>query len=145
MLLLNVRSINRLIYFRRNWDVIREEKTFTDIFEKEKIIYLTSESDNVLDKLEKGATYVIGGLVDHNHHKSLCLDNAQKSKIRTARLPISEYLVMKTRTVLTINQCFEIVLGISEGKEWKDVLMEAMPARKKIALKEDSIEMTEEN
>jgi tRNA (guanine9-N1)-methyltransferase len=121
----------------RNWDIIREERSFMDVFEKEKIIYLTSESDNVLDTLEKGATYVIGGLVDHNHHKSLCFDNAQKNLIRTARLPLSEHLVIKTRTVLTINQCFEIILGISEGKTWREVLLSAMPSRKKVAPKEE--------
>lgn len=123
----------------RNWDIVPHNKSFLDLFEKEKIIYLTSDSETVLDELETGAVYVIGGLVDHNHHKSLTLELAQKHQIRTARLPLSEHLVMKTRTVLTINQCFDIVLGVSEGKTWKEVLVEALPARKNIKAKDINV------
>ncbi|CRK90637.1 CLUMA_CG004339, isoform A [Clunio marinus] len=121
----------------QNWNIIWHEESYLDFFDKSKLIYLTSESDNVLDSLEPGAVYVIGGLVDHNHHKNLCNEIALKHNIRTARLPLSEHLVIKSRTVLTINQCFDIILGISEGKTWQQVLMEALPARKKIQLKDD--------
>lgn len=128
----------------KNWDIVRHEKSYLELFEKDKIIYLTSESDTVLDVLEKGATYVIGGLVDHNHHKNLTYENALKNKIRTARLPLSEHLVMKTRTVLTVNQCFEIILNISEGMSWKDCLLKVMPSRKKIRAKDDDKEAADE-
>lgn len=97
----------------KNWEVTTHRESFVELFDKEKIIYLTSESDNVLDELEKGAVYVIGGLVDHNHHKSLTYDLAQKNTIRTARLPLSENLIIKTRSVLTINQVFDVRNHIS--------------------------------
>lgn len=120
----------------KNWDIIVKEEHYLDAFDKSKLIYLTSDSDNVLDTLEKDAIYVIGGLVDHNHHKSICIDNASRSSIRTARLPLSEHLVIKTRTVLTVNQCFDIVLGISEGGSWQDTLMAVIPKRKNVTLKQ---------
>lgn len=129
----------------KNWDVFSHKESFMELFEKDKIIYLTSESENVLDTLEKGAVYIIGGLVDHNHHKSITFDMAQKGGIRTARLPLSEYLIMKTRTVLTINQCFDIILGVSEGRSWKEVLMEALPQRKKIQARNDDQEQVKEH
>lgn len=116
-----------------------------ELFDKDKIIYLTSDSETVLEVLEKGAVYIIGGIVDHNHHKSLTHEIAQKNSIRTARLPLSEHLIMKTRSVLTINQCFEIILGVSEGLSWRKALMDVMPSRKNIKPKEEDDEDTKKD
>lgn len=67
-------------------------------------MYLTSDSDNVLGELSNEDVYVIGGLVDHNRHKGMCHDGAMKEGIRHARLPIRENILIKCRTVLTIEQ-----------------------------------------
>lgn len=40
-----------------------------DIFPKEKIIYLTAESPNLIENIEDDGAYIIGGLVDHNSQK----------------------------------------------------------------------------
>lgn len=125
----------------KNWDVIPHKESFMELFDKDKIIYLTSESETVLDTLEKDAVYVIGGLVDHNHHKSLTLDLALKNNIRTARLPLSEHLIIKTRAVLTINQVFDVILAVSEGLSWKKALIQTLPQRKKIKLREEDDEV----
>lgn len=122
----------------KNWDIIPHKEGFMELFDKDKIIYLTSESETVLDTLEKDAIYIIGGLVDHNHHKCLTHELAQKANIRTARLPLSEHLIIKTRSVLTINQVFDIILGVSEGQSWKEVLMNVMPQRKNIKPKAEA-------
>lgn len=86
----------------KNWDVNIHQKSYLDLFDRNSIVYLTSDSDNVLHELEPHTVYIIGGLVDHNHHKGLSLQRAQENGLRTARLPLSEHIEMKTRSVLTI-------------------------------------------
>lgn len=85
-----------------NWDVKMHPESYIDIFDHDSIVYLTSESENVLTEIDSNAVYIIGGLVDHNHHKGLSFERAEQKQLKTARLPLSEHITIKTRTVLTI-------------------------------------------
>lgn len=51
------------------FQIVYHEKNYLDVFPKEKLFYLTSESDNVIEEFEEDTYYIIGGLVDHNQHK----------------------------------------------------------------------------
>ncbi|XP_045519476.1 tRNA methyltransferase 10 homolog A [Pieris brassicae] len=113
-----------------NWDIEYHEKSYIDIFPKEKLVYLTSESENVIEKFEEDNLYIIGGLVDHNQHKGLCYKIAVEQGIRHAQLPLAKYVNMKTRKVLTIDHVFEIILRVSEGTQWDDALLKVLPLRK---------------
>lgn len=68
----------------KNWDVHFREDDFLKVFDKKDLVFLTAESPNILDgiislslyiqvllfvDLDISKTYVIGGLVDHNHYK----------------------------------------------------------------------------
>lgn len=53
----------------------------------------------VLSELDDTKVYVIGGLVDHNSHKGLCYNLAVRKGYGHARLPIDEFVEMKTRKV----------------------------------------------
>jgi len=114
----------------RNWDFNFDSRRYDEVFPKEKIVYLSSESENAVTKLEDDKVYVIGGLVDHNHHKGLSHKKATELGITTARLPIEEYLAMKSRKVLTVNHVYEILAAVSEGKSWKDAFLGVIPERK---------------
>ena len=52
-----------------NWDVKFHSDTYLQTFPKDKLIYLTSDSDQVINEIDPSFVYIIGGLVDHNAHK----------------------------------------------------------------------------
>lgn len=86
-----------------HWDIDFHEAPYLEVFPKDKIVYLTSESDNVIEQFEENTAYIIGGLVDHNKHKGLCYKIAVEQGIRHGQLPLDKYINMKTRKVLTID------------------------------------------
>ena len=120
-----------------NEPVIKSEDNVEDTQENnfidpKRIVYLTSESENILDKFDPNKVYIIGGLVDHNNHKGLCHRLALEKGVSHARFPIQEAgIEMKTRQVLTIDHVFRIIGAVaSEGKSWKEALIETLPNRK---------------
>ncbi|KAF5292610.1 hypothetical protein FQA39_LY13943 [Lamprigera yunnana] len=112
-----------------NWDMHFHGADYLDVFPKEKLVYLSSESDNVIKVLEQDKVYIIGGLVDHNSHKGVCYKKAVDQGIAHGQLPISEYFNFKARKVFTINQVFEILLRVSEGRTFKDAFEMVLPKR----------------
>lgn len=109
-----------------SWD----PRHLTEIYPKEKIVYLTSESDNVLDDVVDDKVYVIGGIVDHNRLKGITHEDATKRGLYTARLPLDEYVDMQSRKVLTVNHVFMILLGVLNTHDWAKTLSAVLPKRK---------------
>ncbi|KAF2175614.1 hypothetical protein K469DRAFT_701639 [Zopfia rhizophila CBS 207.26] len=99
------------------------------------VIYLSSESDVTLERLRPNSTYIIGGLVDKNRHKGLCYKRAMDRAIKTAKLPIGDFLQMKSRQVLTTNHVCEIMLKWLELGDWGEAFMQVIPKRKGGTLK----------
>ncbi|KAK0426317.1 hypothetical protein QR680_009643 [Steinernema hermaphroditum] len=120
-----------------NWDVDITSDDVSQALPAKKVVYLTSESDNVLEELDENCVYVIGGIVDHNAHKGLSYRIAQEKGFGHARLPISEFIKLTTRKVLTINHVFEILLRYTQSKDWKDAFLTVIPARKGVSVNED--------
>jgi tRNA (guanine9-N1)-methyltransferase len=104
------------------------------------IVYLTSESPYTLDRLEANTSYIIGGIVDRNREKGLCYKRAREYKVRTAKLPIGEYMAMQSRYVLTTNQVVEIMAKWLECGDWGQAFMDVIPKRKGGTLKGDGAE-----
>lgn len=100
------------------------------------VIYLSSESEHTITHLKPGSIYIIGGLVDRNRHKGICYKTACDRGVKTAKLPIGEYLAMDSRKVLATNHVNEIMLKWLETGDWGDAFMKVMPKRKGGKLRE---------
>lgn len=95
------------------------------------IIYLTSDSPDTLTTLSPYSTYIIGGLVDKNRHKGICYRRACERGIRTAKLPIGEFMEMTSRKVLATNHVVEIMIRMLEGNgDWGEAFERVIPKRK---------------
>eukprot|EP00088_Acartia_fossae_P022775 TRINITY_DN23897_c0_g1_i12.p1 TRINITY_DN23897_c0_g1~~TRINITY_DN23897_c0_g1_i12.p1 ORF type:complete len:319 (-),score=64.76 TRINITY_DN23897_c0_g1_i12:163-1119(-) len=129
------------------WDMHFHEDSFDQVLPKDSLVYLSGDSQNELETLENGKNYIIGGLVDHNNHKGICLRKAEELGIAHARLPIGKYVAMKTRHILAVNHVYEIMVQVTLEKTWKDAFFHVIPSRKGINNIENSsqAEETSEN
>ena len=98
--------------------------------EEPNIVYLTADSPHTLERLEPYTSYVIGGIVDRNREKNLCFRRAEERGIKTAKLPIGEYIKMQSRQVLTTNHVVEIMSRWLECGDWGEAFLSVIPKRK---------------
>lgn len=94
------------------------------------MVYLTADSPNVLQTMDSDHCYIIGGIVDRNRQKGLCLKRAQEMGINHARLPIKDHVSLNSRHILTVNQVVDILVGFMETLDWKEALLKVIPVRK---------------
>lgn len=114
-----------------NWkDINIKTEHYSEVVAKEDLVYLTSDSPNVLEELDQKKAYVIGGLVDHNHHKGITFEKAKELGIDHAQLPLSSFVKMNSRKVLAVNHVFEIILAYLEKSSWQDAFFTVLPQRK---------------
>ncbi|XP_007907017.1 tRNA methyltransferase 10 homolog A isoform X1 [Callorhinchus milii] len=114
-----------------NWKgIVVTSEHFSEAIQKEDLVYLTSDSPNMLNELDETKAYIIGGLVDHNHHKGITYKKALELEIEHAQLPLGNYVKMESRKVLTVNHVFEIILTYLEKGNWQEAFFTILPQRK---------------
>nr|XP_041567180.1 tRNA methyltransferase 10 homolog B [Taeniopygia guttata] len=103
-------------------------ESYLDLFPLEAIVYLTPDSENVLEDIDPSKVYVLGGLVDESIHKQLTLRRAREQGLQTARLPIREFMVRAPNCrnyhseTLAINQVFDVLATYYETQSWPAAL-----------------------
>ncbi|XP_048365164.1 tRNA methyltransferase 10 homolog A isoform X1 [Sphaerodactylus townsendi] len=114
-----------------NWkDIYIKPEHYSELMKKEDLVYLTSDSPDILNELDESKAYIIGGLVDHNHHKGITYKRAQELGISHAQLPLGIFVKMNSRKVLAVNHVFEIILAYLEKRVWEEAFFTVLPPRK---------------
>jgi len=119
------------------WDINFYDEEFSKVLPKDSLVYLSADSDNIIHTLDNNKNYIIGGLVDHNNHKGICLKTAQQLGISHGRLPIDKYVNMKTRHILAVNHVYEIMVQVTQNKSWEEAFFDVIPERKGLVVKDD--------
>lgn len=130
-----------------NWHCKFFEKEFYQIEElmssDRSIIYLSPDSDDDLETVDKNSIYIIGGLVDKPVIKNRSLlkvkqimnddyININQNKemvITTKRLPLKKYVDNVKNYVLNINTVVEILSKYIDCGDWKEAIMASLPKR----------------
>lgn len=98
---------------------------------KDDLVYLTADSDTEIKALDSSKVYIVGGLVDRNRHKGVCLKKAQEQGIATARLPIGEYVQLASHQVMCTNHVVEMLIKWGDVKDWEIAFKSVIPTRKR--------------
>jgi len=112
------------------WHMDCFAETYMEKYEKSELVYLTSDSPNIIKTLDPTKKYIIGGLVDHNRLKGITFKKATEQGIAHAQLPISEYIQLASRKILAVNHVFEILSKFTECNDWKEAFEKVIPLRK---------------
>ncbi|KAL8756046.1 MAG: hypothetical protein Q9184_004618 [Pyrenodesmia sp. 2 TL-2023] len=115
----------------------------TDDGQSGEVVYLTSDSPDTLTELKPYSTYIIGGIVDKNRHKGICYKRAMDRGMKTAKLPIGDYMKMTSRFVLATNHVMEIMLRWLELGNWAKAFLEVIPKRKGGMLRDGAMLLAE--
>ncbi|CAK9439721.1 uncharacterized protein LODBEIA_P38210 [Lodderomyces beijingensis] len=97
---------------------------------KDQFVYLTADTEEEVHELVPSQTYIIGGIVDKNRHKNLCVEKARSLGLKVARLPIGKYIKINSREVLVTSHVYEICCRWFETRDWGAAFNKVLPPRK---------------
>ncbi|EAN31414.1 tRNA (Guanine-1)-methyltransferase family protein [Theileria parva strain Muguga] len=115
-----------------NWTCQLTYESLENIYEPEKIVYLSADSEHVIEDLSPDEVYVIGGIVDRNRLNGITYNKARIIGSACKRLPIKEHIKLSGSHVLSVNNCVEILLNYYQNRNWELALKNTIPKRKLI-------------
>ncbi|XP_069827136.1 tRNA methyltransferase 10 homolog C [Dendropsophus ebraccatus] len=134
--------------YQGSWDnvlITGTEKSYVDVFPKDRLVYLTADSPNVLKTFDHDKIYIIGAFVDKSQKTGVSLGNAKRLQLATARLPLDSFLKWNCGGKnLTLNHVIEILMTVRDTGDWKKALS-SVPTRKHDGFRErrESLEFTD--
>ncbi|NXO37349.1 TM10C methyltransferase, partial [Locustella ochotensis] len=120
-------------HYREAWGkllITVTDQCYTEIFPKDKLIYLTADSPKVMKTFDHDKIYIVGSMVDKSIKTGVSLARAKRLGLETAALPLEKYLLWSTGAKnLTLDQMMHILLTLKDTADWKKAL-EFVPRRK---------------
>ncbi|NXS98258.1 TM10C methyltransferase, partial [Jacana jacana] len=120
-------------HYRETWGkllVTVTDRCYTDIFPKDKLVYLTADSPKVMKTFDHDKIYIVGSMVDKSIKTGVSLARAKRLGLETAALPLERYLLWNSGAKnLTLDQMMHILLTLKDTGDWKKAL-EFVPKRK---------------
>ncbi|XP_055883755.1 tRNA methyltransferase 10 homolog C-like isoform X1 [Biomphalaria glabrata] len=107
------------------------DKSYLDVFDNEKLVYLSPDARAIMKKFDPEAVYIIGAFNDKATQQPVSFARAKQQGIRAMRLPFDEHVSWNLGgKSITLNQMMEIMSGIKNGVSWKEAIQSAVPRRK---------------
>lgn len=91
------------------------EKCSTELFPLERLVYLSPDSNNVLTNYNFDDIFIVGAIVDKGPCQHLSLAKAKSLGVRHARLPLDEYVRIKSG----VSKRFSFLTMLNILHEWK--------------------------
>lgn len=101
-------------------------ESYTDIFNKKNLVYLSPDAQDELFEYNPEDVYIIGGYVDKGPSLKLSIKKAKSDNIRAVKLPLDTFFQWKTnsgaRKTLAINIVHQIMLDLNYYRDMKKAL-----------------------
>ncbi|KAG7392477.1 hypothetical protein PHYPSEUDO_000165 [Phytophthora pseudosyringae] len=116
-----------------SWKIGRHEEPLEQIYDAHELVYLSPDSETVLEHLDPGCVYVVGGIVDRSVRKGETKTKAASRGIRTARLPLQEHSEQsgtRVRThILNLDSVIIVLNEVANHGDWGRAFQRAVPPR----------------
>lgn len=101
------------------WHIRRHETSAFDVFDRENIVVLSPDADEILQEFDPSKIYIVGGIVDRTVRSNLTLDRACEQGVASLRLPVKEFFPQAQSHVINIDQVVSLFCNFQETGDWQ--------------------------
>ncbi|CAB3408876.1 unnamed protein product [Caenorhabditis bovis] len=110
------------------------DQCFSQIFDKQRIIYLSPDADETLETVDDDKVYVIGGIVDRvvepEIEKHASKMASERAAVKCAKIPLDQYMEFKSGSkFLTLIAVMKILHEVNQHGNWARALKKCVPMR----------------
>lgn len=115
------------------WNVTSD--CFTQVFPKDRLVYLSPDAPNVLTEYSHDDIYILGALIDKRIPKKYTFQKAQRLGVRSARLDLDSFLELTRQKLpyLAFSDVFNVMVDARDTDgNWIFAFKNLITGRKRI-------------